>query len=133
MLFAKLRIWRGGISCSCLAAGLAIGSLSSACYAADAVKNSSAGVEQLVTDALHAEIDGNVAKRRVLLSMAVDANPEYSPARWQSGQQERLRGRSGIPLARFAYLGTEQQRGAAGAGRTLVCRSADDQGRNCRR
>jgi hypothetical protein len=42
--------------------------------------------EQLVADALRAEIDGNSAKRRVLLSVAIDAQPEFAPARWQSGQ-----------------------------------------------
>ena len=35
---------------------------------------------------MQAELGGNVAQRRVLLSMAVDAAPDYLPARWQSGQ-----------------------------------------------
>ncbi|MGD9636568.1 MAG: hypothetical protein AB7U97_25010, partial [Pirellulales bacterium] len=42
--------------------------------------------ERMVADALRAEVDGNLAKRRVLLSVAVDQEPEYAPARWQSGQ-----------------------------------------------
>ncbi len=41
---------------------------------------------RLVADALQAELDGNTARRRVLLSEAVDAAPDYKPARWQSGQ-----------------------------------------------
>ena len=89
MLNARLNVWRRSISRSCLAAGLVIGLLSPASHATDSpatASQDSADVEQLVTDALRAEVDGNVAKRRVLLSMAVDANPEYSPARWQSGQ-----------------------------------------------
>lgn len=45
-----------------------------------------ASADQLVADALRAEVDGNLAKRRVLLNMAVDAQPENAAARWQSGQ-----------------------------------------------
>lgn len=45
-----------------------------------------ADAEKLVEEALRAELDGNVAQRRVLLNMAVDAAPDYAPARWQSGQ-----------------------------------------------
>jgi hypothetical protein len=42
--------------------------------------------KQLVADALEAELSGNTAKRRVLLSAAVDTAPDFQPARWQSGQ-----------------------------------------------
>ena len=42
--------------------------------------------ERLVVDALRAEVAGDAARRRVLLSEAVDAAPEYAPARWHSGQ-----------------------------------------------
>jgi hypothetical protein len=42
--------------------------------------------EQLVDDALQAELAGNAARRRVLLSVAIDAEPDYLPARWHSGQ-----------------------------------------------
>ena len=42
--------------------------------------------ERLVADALRAELAGNTAQRRVLLSVAIDAEPEYLPARWHSGQ-----------------------------------------------
>jgi len=42
--------------------------------------------EQLVADALRAEVDGNSARRRVQLSAAIDAAPDYEPARWHSGQ-----------------------------------------------
>lgn len=45
-----------------------------------------ANADRLVKEALQAEIDGNLAQRRVLLSLAVDAAPENAPARWQSGQ-----------------------------------------------
>lgn len=41
---------------------------------------------QLVADALQAELEGNLARRRVLLSVAVDAEPGFAPARWHSGQ-----------------------------------------------
>jgi hypothetical protein len=46
----------------------------------------SAQAKQLVADALEAELSGNTAKRRVLLSAAVDAAPDFQPARWHSGQ-----------------------------------------------
>ena len=42
--------------------------------------------DQLVADALRAESTGETARRRVLLSVAIDAAPNYSPARWHSGQ-----------------------------------------------
>lgn len=46
----------------------------------------SSGAEQLVADALQAELAGNTAQRRVLLSQAVDTAPDFRPARWHSGQ-----------------------------------------------
>ncbi len=48
--------------------------------------NVSPKAERLVADALRAEINGNSALRRVLLSEAVDVAPDFMPARWQSGQ-----------------------------------------------
>lgn len=54
--------------------------------ARDREATNTSSVEHLVADALRAEVDGNLAKRRVLLSVAVDAAPEFAPARWHSGQ-----------------------------------------------
>lgn len=42
--------------------------------------------ERLVADALRAEVAGETARRRVLLSVAIDAAPDFLPARWHSGQ-----------------------------------------------
>ena len=67
-----------------VAAGLAMLLLSRQASAADSPKPADA--QELVADALRAEVEGNAARRRVLLSMALDARPDYSPARWQSGQ-----------------------------------------------
>lgn len=63
--------------------------LTSATIAAGSAENSGSprpSAEVMVADALRAEIDGNLAKRRVLLSVAVDAQPDFAPARWHSGQ-----------------------------------------------
>ncbi len=53
--------------------------------AGSAVEGSQAA-ERLVADALRAELTGDSARRRVLLSEAIDAAPDYLPARWHSGQ-----------------------------------------------
>lgn len=65
----------------------------SAAVAADAARTEKAAAaakgesaETMVADALRAELDGNLAKRRVLLSVAVDLQPDFAPARWHSGQ-----------------------------------------------
>lgn len=58
--------------------------LGAASFASDASVDADA--KRLVNDALQAELDGNLAQRRVLLSRAMDAAPEFAPARWQSGQ-----------------------------------------------
>ena len=42
--------------------------------------------ERLVADALRAEVAGNAARRTALLNEAIDVAPDYSPARWHSGQ-----------------------------------------------
>jgi Pretoxin HINT domain len=42
--------------------------------------------ERLVADALRAEITGDAARRAELLSKAINAAPDYAPARWQCGQ-----------------------------------------------
>jgi HEAT repeat protein len=42
--------------------------------------------ERMVAEALRAEVAGETARRRVLLSEAIDAAPDYLPARWHSGQ-----------------------------------------------
>lgn len=48
--------------------------------------SSDADAKHLVAQAMQAEIDGNLAQRRKLLSIAVDVEPDFAPARWQSAQ-----------------------------------------------
>ena len=69
-----------------LLAGFVAGISARAARAAESSATESGS--QLVADALRAEVEGNLAGRRVLLSVAMDAHPDYEPARWQSGQIE---------------------------------------------
>jgi len=52
-----------------------------------------ATAERLVADALRAEAAGDATRRSELLRDAVAVAPDYSPARWHSGQVTRIRTR----------------------------------------
>jgi hypothetical protein len=47
---------------------------------------------RLVHAALQAELDGSPAQRQRLLAEALEADPDYAPARWHSGQVLEARG-----------------------------------------
>jgi hypothetical protein len=70
----------GGLLMACSGAGMP------AQAAAGEEPSDATTAERLVAEALRAEATGNSARRRVLLSVAIDAAPDYSPARWHSGQ-----------------------------------------------
>ena len=78
---------RWGMFRLCLAAGLAMTLSLPSGKAADSQDRDSA--KQLVADALRAEVDGNLAKRRVLLSVAIDAEPDFARAVAERANQHR--------------------------------------------
>lgn len=73
-----------------LAAAVALlaGTLSHLSLAArpDAVADSPSSAQPLVASALRAELAGRNEGRTALLDRAIGLDPEYAPARWQSGQ-----------------------------------------------
>lgn len=78
--------WRGGRVLSLYAAALFIASSLPACPSAAAEAKGTTTAERLVQEALESEVAGDAPRHATLLEEAVRIAPNYSLARWHSGQ-----------------------------------------------